>query len=184
MIYRFDILFKKELKCGGTKVVTYSHLLEHPNTFGDGETLEGAVGTLSLTDNEREKGYSLSSLFVKYRSLLMGNYWIEVLGKEFPLQFTFDQSDDVTSIRAELVDENGIHYTSDVETFMVKGEKKIDLNNYVSFVAFIPQDAGCTMTDIDGSLTLQPGQLAIVPAVCKAVTIQGNCQVMSIKCRH
>lgn len=184
MIYKFDILFKKELKGGGTKVVTYNHLLEHPNTLGDGDTLEGVLGTLSLTVNEREKGYSLSSLFVKYRSLLVGNYWIEVLGKEVPLQFFFDQPDDETSIRAELVDENGIHYTSDVETFMVEGEKILDLNNDDSFVAFIPQDAGCTMTDIDGDLTLLPGQIAIVPAVCKAVTIQGNCQVKSIKCRH
>lgn len=184
MIYRFDILFKKELKCGGTKVVTYSHLLEHPNTFGDGDTLEGAVGTLSLTDNEREKGYSLSSLFVKYRSLLVGNYWIEVLGKEFLLQFFFDQPDDVTSIKAELIDENGIHYTSDVRTFMVEGKKTIDLSGDDSFVALIPQDAGCTMTDIDVALTLLPGQLALVPAICKTITIQGNCQVKRVKCRH
>lgn len=184
MIYKFDILFKKELKGGGTKVVTYNHLLEHPKTFGDGETLEGVLGTLSLTDNEREKGYSLSSLFVKYRSLLVGNYWIEVLEKEVPLQFFFDQPDDVTSIRAELVDENGIHYTSDVVTFIVVGEKTIDLSSNDSFVVLIPQDAGCSMTDIDGDLTLLPGQLAIVPAVCKAVTIQGNCQVNCIKCIH
>ena len=184
MIYKFDILFKKELKGGGLKVATYTHLLKHPNTFGDGDTLEGAMGTLSLTDNEREKGYSLSSLFVKYRSLLVGQFWIEVFRKEFPLQFTFDQPNDVTSIRAKLVDENGTHYTSDVQTFMVEDENTIDLNSDDSFVVLIPQDAGCTMTDIDGDLTLLPGQIAIVPAVCKAVTIQGNCQVKSIKCRH
>lgn len=184
MIYKFDILFKKELKGGGLKVITYNHLLEHPNTFGDDGTLEGATGTLSLTDNEREKGYSLSSLFVKYRSLLVGNYWIDVFGKEFPLQFTFDHSDDVTSIRADLIDENGIHYSSDVETFMVEGIKTLDLSSDDSFVVLIPQDAVCTMTDTDGGLTLQPGQLALVPAICKTVTIQGNCQVKSIKCRH
>ena len=184
MIYKFDILFKKELKGGGLKVVTYNHLLEHPDTFGDGETLEGVLGTPSLTDNEREKGYSLSSLFVKYRSLLVGNYWIEVFGKEFPLQLVFDQVDDVTSIRAELVDENGIHYNNDVQTFLVEGIKTLDLSSDDSFVILVPQDAGCTMTDIDGSLTLLPGQIAIVPAICKAVTIQGNCQVKSIKCRH
>lgn len=184
MIYKFDILFKKELKSGGLKVVTYNHLLEHPNTFGDGETLEGVLGTLSLTYNERENGYSLSSLFVKYRSLLVGQYWIEVFGKEFPLQFVFDQPDDVTSIRAELVDENGIHYSSDVQTFMVEDIKTLDLSSDDSFVVLVPQDADCTMTDVDGSLTLLPGQIAIVPAVCKAVTIQGNSQVKSIKCRY
>ena len=184
MIYKFDILFKKELKGGGLKVATYTHLLEHPNTFGDGVSLEGAVGTLSLTDNEREKGYSLSSLFVKYRSLLVGNYWIEVLGKEVPLQFFFDQPDDETSIRAELLDENGIHYSSEVRTFRVEGIKTLDLSSEDSFVSFIPQDADCTITDIDDGLTLLPGQIAIVSAICKAITIQGNCQVKSIKCRH
>ena len=184
MIYKFDILFKKKLKGGGLKVVTYNHLLGHPNTLGDGETLEGVLGTLSLTDNEREKGYSISSLFVKYRSLLVGQYWIEAFGKEFPLQFTFDQPDDVTSVRAELVDENGIHYSSDVQTFMVEGMKTLDVSSVDSFVALIPQDAGCTMTDIDGDLTLRLGQIAIVPAVCKAVTIQGNCRVKRIKCRQ
>lgn len=184
MIYKFDILFKKVLKSGGIKIVTYHHLLRHPKTFGNGENLEGVLGTLSLTYNEREKGYSISSLFVKYRSLLVGHYWIEVFGKEFPLQFTFDQPDDVTSIRAELVDENGIHYSSDVQTFSVEGIKTLDLSSEDSFVALIPQDTGCTMTDIDGSHTLLPGQIAIVPAVCKAVTIQGNCQVKSVKCKH
>lgn len=184
MIYNFDILFKKELKGGGTKVVTYNHLLEHPNTFGDGETLEGVLGTLSLTDNEREKGYSLSSLFVKYRSLLVGQFWIEVFRKEFPLQFAFDQPDDVTSIRAELVDENGVHYSSDVQTFSVEGTKTLDLSSDDSFVLLLPQDGFCTMKDIDGNLILLPGQIAIVPAVCKAVTVQGNRQVKSIKCRN
>ena len=184
MIYKFDILFKKELKGGGLKVVTYNHLLEHPHTFGDGETLEGVLGTLSLTDNEREKGYSISSLFLKYRSLLVGHYWIEVFGKEFPLQFTFDQPDDVTTVRAELVDENDTHYTSDVQTFTVEDIKTLDLSSEDTFIVLIPQDAGCTMTDIDDSLTLLPGQIAIVPAVCKAVAVRGNCHVRSIKCRH
>ena len=32
------------------------------------ETLSGAVGTLSLTDSERESGYSISSLFVIFNS--------------------------------------------------------------------------------------------------------------------
>lgn len=61
MLYKFDILFKKELKGGGLKVVTYSQLLEHPDTFGGGETLECAVGTLSLTDSDKEKVHCLSS---------------------------------------------------------------------------------------------------------------------------
>ena len=37
MIYKFDILFRKVLKSGGVKVVTYSNLLEDPEAFGAGE---------------------------------------------------------------------------------------------------------------------------------------------------
>ena len=59
-------------------------LLQDANAFGQGETLSVAVGTLSLTDSERESGYSISSLFVKYRTQLVGYYWAEVFGKEFP----------------------------------------------------------------------------------------------------
>ena len=54
-------------------------------------------GTLSLTDSERESGYSVSSLFAKYRTQLVGYYWAEVFGKEFPLQFSFNQMDDAAS---------------------------------------------------------------------------------------
>ena len=104
MLYKFDILFKKELRGGGVKVVTYRQLLQDADAFGQGVTLAGAVGTLSLTDSERESGYSISSLFVKYRTQLVGYYWAEVFGKEFPLQFSFNQTDDAASIRAELVE--------------------------------------------------------------------------------
>ena len=37
MLYKFDILLKKELKSGGVKVVTYINLLENPDAFGDAE---------------------------------------------------------------------------------------------------------------------------------------------------
>ena len=79
--------------------------LQYADAFGQGGTLSGAVGTLSLTDSKRESGYSVSSLFVKYRTQLVGYYWAEVFGKEFPLQFSFNQMDDAASIRAELVDD-------------------------------------------------------------------------------
>lgn len=102
-------------------------LLQDADAFGQGETLSGAVGTLSFTDSERESGYSISSLFVKYRTQLVGYYWAEVFGKEFPLQFSFNQMDDAASIRAELVDENGFHYSSDVQTISVDGAQTLDL---------------------------------------------------------
>lgn len=162
MLYKFDILFKKELQGGGVKVLTYRQLLA--DAFGQGETLDGAVGILSLTDSERESGYSVSSLFVKYRTQLVGYYWAEVFGKEFPLQFSFNQMDDAASIRAELVDENGFHYSSDVQTISVDGAQTLDL------------------TGAESELILQPGELVLVPAACKEVTLHGHCLVKSIKC--
>ena len=181
MLYKFDILFKKELKSGGLKVVTFSQLLEHPDTFGVDETLEGAVGTLSLTDSEKENGYSISSLFVKYRTQLVGFYWAEVFGKEFPLQFTFNQPDDVTSIRAELCDENGFHYSSDVQTFLVDGTKTLNLKDADSFVALVPKTGDCVVSDGESEISLQAGQLALIPAAVKGVIIQGQTDIKSIK---
>ena len=181
MIYKFDILFRKELSAGGLKVVTYSGLLQHPDTFGVGETLDGAVGTLSLTDSEKEKGYSISSLFVKYRTQLVGYYWAEVFGREFPLQFTFNQPDDVTSIRAELCDENGFHYSSDVQTFRVDGTKTLDLKDSDSFVALVPKTGDCIVSDGESEISLQAGQLVLIPAAVKEVSIQGKTDIKSIK---
>ncbi len=182
MLYKFDILFKKELKGGGVKVVTYRHLLDEPEAFGQGETLEGAIGTLSLTDSEKEKGYSINTLFVKYRTQLVGHYWAEVFGKEFPLQFSFSQKADVFSIRAELVDENGYHYASDVQTFLVEGTKTLDLKDLDTFVAFVPKTGDCTVCDADSELTLHSGQLVLAPAEDKNVAIHGHCQLKSIRC--
>ena len=181
MLYKFDILFKKELKGGGMKVVTYSHLLNDPEAFGQGESLEGTLGTLSLTDSEKEKGYSISTLFVKYRTQLVGYHWAGVFDKEFPLQFTFNQPDDVTSNHAELVDENGTHYSSDVQTIVVDGIKSIDLETFESFVALVPQTGECILSDGDSELKLHAGQLALVPASDDMVIIQGNSHVKSIR---
>ena len=163
-------------------MVTYRQLLQNPDIFGPGETLDGAVGTLSLADSELDSGYSISSLFVKYRTQLVGYYWAEVFGKEFPLQFGFNEKDDATSIRAELVDENGFHYSSHVETFRVEGTYTLGLTGQNSFVALVPKTGPCTVADADSVLTLQAGQLVLVPAACKQVIIQGNCLMKSIKC--
>ena len=165
MLYKFDILFKKDLQGGGVKVVTYRQLLQDADAFGQGQTLSGAVGILSHTDSERESGYSISSLFVKYRTQLVG-YWAEVFGKEFPLHFSFNQLDDAASIRAELVDENGFHYSSDVQTISVDGAQTLDLTGADTFVALVPKTGPCTVADAESELTLQPGELVLVPAAC------------------
>ena len=162
------------------KVVIYRQLLQDADAFGQGETLSGAVGTLSLTDNERESGYSISSLFVKYRTQLVGYYWAEVFGKEFPLQFSFNQTDDAASIRAELVDENGFHYSSDVQTIRVDGAHTLDLTGADTFVALVPKTGPCTVSDAESQITLQAGLLALIPAAVKEVSIQGNTEIKSI----
>ena len=105
-----------------------------------------------------------------------------MFGKEFPLQFSFNQMDDAVSIRAELVDENGFHYSSDVQTISVDGAQTLDLTGADSFVALVPQTVPCTVADAESELTLQPRQLVLVTAACKEVTLQGHCLVKSIKC--
>ena len=135
---------------------------------------------LSLTDSERESGYSISSLFVKYRTQLVGYYWAEVFGKDFPLQFSFNQMDDAASIRAELVDENGFHYSSQVHTFRVDGTRTLRLADADSFVALVPKTGPCTVSDAESQITLQAGQLALIPAAVKQVSIQGNVEIKSI----
>ena len=103
-------------------------------------------------------------------------------GKEFPLQFCFNQMDDAASIRAELVDENGFHYSSDVQTISEDGAQTLDLTGADTFVALVPKTGPCTVADAESELTLQPEELVLVPAACKEVTLQGHCLVKSIKC--
>ena len=182
MLYKFDILFKKELNDGGVKVVTYNQIIENPNIFGSCESLNNAVGTLSLTNSIKENNYSISTLFAKYRSQLVGHYWSEVFGKDFPLQLRLENDNDIYSIRAELRDENGYLYSSDVQTISVDGAQTLDLTGADTFVALVPKTGPCTVADAESELTLQPGQLVLVPAACKRVTMQGNCLVKSIKC--
>ena len=55
MIYKFDILFKKDLSDGGVKVVTYRSLLESPKAFGENENLAGAIGYFPLCVKARRK---------------------------------------------------------------------------------------------------------------------------------
>lgn len=182
MLYKFDILFKKELKSGGVKVVTYTNLLENPEAFGVGEGLAGAEGELSMVLEGPEAGFSINALMRKYRAQLVGHMNAEMFGKDFPLRFVLAQADDVTSVRTELRDEDGYIYSSDVHTVSVAGSKTLDLKENNSFVALVPKDGRCTVTDASDIMQLQVGQLALVSAAVKVVTLQGHCQVKSIKC--
>lgn len=161
MLYKFDILFKKELKSGGVKVVTYTNLLENPEAFGPGEGFADAQGELSMVLEGPEAGFSINALMHKYRAQLVGHMNAEMFGKDFPLRFVFDRPDDLTSVRTELRDEDGYTYSSDVHTLAVAGSHTLDLKDINSFVVLIAKEGTPQITDDSGvKVSLLPGQVA------------------------
>ena len=140
MIYKFDILFKKTLSDGGVKVITYRSLLENPKAFGENENLAGAIGELYLVREGTEKSFSLNSLLRKYNSLLIGRHFAEIFRKDFPLQFTFTDVNDVASVQAQITDEEGNNYSSKVEAREIEGEEVLNLKEVDSPVMIIPEN--------------------------------------------
>ena len=69
MTYKFDILFKKSLKSGGLKVVTYTSLLQEPEAAFGGEGFADAVGQLSMVLDGPEEGFSINALYRKWHHL-------------------------------------------------------------------------------------------------------------------
>ena len=175
MLYKFDILFKKELKSGGVKVVTYTNLLENPEAFCKGEGFANAQGELSMVLEGPEAGFSINALMRKYRAQLVGHMNAEMFGKDFPLRFVFGRPDDLTSVRTELRDEDGYTYSSDVHTVAVEGSKTLDLKDINSFVVLIAKDGAPQITDDSGvTVSLLPGQAAFCSDSIKSVIITAN----------
>lgn len=175
MIYKFDILFKKTLSDGGVKVVTYLSLLENPKAFGETENLAGAIGELSPVREGTEKGFSLNSLLRKYNSLLIGRHLAEVFRKEFPLQFTFADANDVTSVQAQITDEEGNNYSSKLEAREVEGEEVLNLKDLESPVMIIPENGDVELSDeIGTNLTLKQGEVSFVMASTNQVVIKAE----------
>lgn len=175
MIYKFDILFKKTLSDGGVKVVTYRSLLENPKAFGENENLAGAIGELSLVREGTEKGFSLNSLLRKYNSLLIGRYLAEIFRKEFPLQFTFADANDVTSVQAQITDEEGNNYPAKVEAREVGGEEVLNLKDVDSPVMIIPGNGDAELSDeIGTNITLKRGEVAFVMASTSQVVMKAG----------
>ena len=167
MLYKFDILFKKVLKSGGVKVVTYNNLLENPNAFGPGEGFADAEGP--------EAGFSINALMRKYRAQLVGHINAEMFGKDFSLRFVFCRPDDLTSVRTELRDEDGNTYLSDVHSVAVACSKMLDFKDISSFVVLIARDGICEMTDDSGiKVTLTPGQTAVCSESVKTLSIMAQ----------
>ena len=175
MLYKFDILFKKSLADGGTKVVTYSTLLENLNAFGEGESLEGVIGELSLVKEGAKKGFSLNSLLRKYHSLLVGRLNSETWGKEFPLQFSISNPEDAGSIIAELKDESGFLYSSQVETKTIHGEDVMNLAGQDTFVLIIAKENPVDLIDEIGvTVRLIQGEVAFVMASTAQIIVFSN----------
>lgn len=175
MLYKFDILFKKELKSGGVKVVTYTNLLENPDAFGKGEGFADAQGELSMVQEGPEAGFSINALMRKYRAQLVGHMNAEMFGKDFPLRFVFGRPDDLTSVRTELRDEDGYTYSSDVHSVAVAGSKTLNLMDINSFVVLIAKEGAPQITDDSGvTVSLLPGQAAFCSESIKSITIQAN----------
>ena len=175
MIYKFDILFKKTLSDGGVKVVTYRSLLGDPKAFGENENLAGTIGELSLVREGTEKGFSLNSLLRKYNSLLIGRHLAEIFRKDFPLQFTFADADDVTSVHAQITDEEGSIYSFKVEEREIKGEEVVNLRNVDSLVMIIPENGDVKLSDeIGTSVTLKQGEVGFVMASTNQVVVKAE----------
>ena len=175
MIYKFDILFKKTLSDGGVKVVTYRSLLENPKAFGENENLAGAIGELSLVREGAEKGFSLNSLLRKYNSLLIGRHLAKIFRKEFPLQFSFADADDVTSVQTQITDEEGNNYSSKVETREIAGEEVVNLRNVDSPVVIIPENGDVEFSDEIGTIIkLKQGEVGFVMASTNQVVINAE----------
>lgn len=175
MLYKFDILFKKELKSGGVKVVTYTNLLENPEVFGKGEGFADAQGELSMVLEGPEAGFSIKALMRKYRSQLVGHINSEMFGKDFPLRFVFGRPDDLTSVRTELRDEDGYTYSSDVHTVAVADSKTLDLKDINSFVVLIAKEGTPQITDDSGvTVSLLPGQAAFCSETIQSIAINAG----------
>ena len=144
MVYKFDILFRKDLRDGGVKVVTYSSLLENPEVFGRGEGFANAVGELSMVLEGTEEGFSINALYKKYRAGLVGLKNAALIGKDFSPRFVFSKPDDLYSIKMVCCNEEGD--TCSIETD--------------SFSLLVAKDNDCTITDGVLEIKLHIGQVA------------------------
>lgn len=175
MIYKFDILFKKTLSNGGVKVLTYKSLLENPKAYGGDENLAGAIGELSLVREGTEQGFSLNNLLCKYNSLLVGRHYSEIFRKVFPMQFIFTNPEDVTSVKAQVIDEDGNIYSSKAELTKITGEKTLNLKEVDSGVMIIPVEGTMDLSDeIESNLIVSQGEIVFVMASTNKVVMQSS----------
>ena len=139
------------------------------------------TGELSLVKEGAEKGFSLNSLLRKYHSLLVGRLNSETWGKEFPLQFSFANTEDTGSIKAELKDESGYLYSSQVETKTIQGEEMMNLAGKDSFVLVIAKVGTIDLADeIGTTIKLNQGEVAFVIASTNQISLSSQNSVTKV----
>lgn len=122
-----------------------------------------------------EKGFSLNSLLRKYNSLLIGRHYAEIFRKDFPLQFTFADVNDVTSVQTQITDEEGNNYSSNAEAREIESEEVQNLKDVDSPVMIIPENEEIELNDEIGSnVTLMPGEVGFVMASTSQVVIKAE----------
>lgn len=158
-MYKFDILFHKQLQSGGEKVVTYSTILQNPNVFG--ETLLGAEGFLSLNKGDVDADFSIDTLLQRYQTQLIGPELSKTFFKNFPLKFTFS-TDDALALQAKVVDNEGREYLFEGGLNAMKDDASV---SRISLV--IPVMGELIYND----KKVKTGELLFVPYLCKEMPL-------------
>jgi len=172
MIYRFDILFKKTLRNGSVRVVTYRQILDETSIFGEGETLEGAVGELSLVKDGLEKGLSINSLFAKYHLSLTGDLDFDADGNVLPLRFSFSDPADTDSVFAFLADVESSDSCLLTEPMALPEKMEMNLAETASFTMLVANHGSVVVSDEKGeTVQLGRGELCLAPANVEKITI-------------
>lgn len=156
-------------------MVTYRSLLEKSKAFGENENLAGTIGELSLVREGTEKGFSLNSLLRKYNSLLTGRKLAEMFRKELPLRFVFADANDVTSVQAQITDEEGNNYSFKLKARDVEVEEVLNMKDMDLPVMIIPENGDVELSDeIGTSVTLKRGEVGFVMASTSQVVIKAE----------
>ena len=175
MLYKFDILFKKNLSNGGVKVVTYSTLLQNPKTFGCSESLTGIVGQLSMVLEGTERDYSINTLTQKYYEQLIGCSNANAFGRQFPVRFYMTDAHDTASLQMEVKDDDGHQYVPQVHILTLQGRNIYDLRDCNTCVCIVCQQGTCTLIDDCGvQIRLIPGQLVFCAATVQELAIEAE----------
>ena len=170
----FNMLFKKPLQSGGLKVVAYASILQNLQVFEDEESLEDAVGELQLSREGADEGYSIYSMYIKYRSNMVGPNLASQYTDNLPLFLYFNDPTDPQSIYAKLEDEEGLTCSYVSIPDQIAGERVIDFSQSTGLHIIIPTAGDITLSDTTTTLLVHTGEAAVINATTTQVTIQAE----------